>query len=240
VHDRRGSRPRRGPQHEGGGGGELPFGPHPGPGLGQPLAAGEQQRTGGFDVEGGRTQIQADPSGIDPPPVADHDQGVGEFVDRDGGQGQADDSGNLGRVDPQPPRLVGTDRGGHRGQPGHGQDDLGGDRGRVEQVPGPVVIGGADQPVGAVPVHIERGGAGRDPAAGLGRRRVAGQEPLAGQLLEERLRRRIGLAGPVTGLQLVAEVCLGSGQVEGLTGAVVDQQLIAAAATARLLVKLRP
>jgi hypothetical protein len=116
---------------------------------------------------------------------------VGELVDGDGGQAQADDGGDLGRVDPQVNTVVGNGRGGHRGQAGHCQGDLGGDRRRVEQVPGPPVVGGANQPVGAVPVHIERGGAGRDPAAGLGRLRAAGQEPCSASSW-----RKARIAGP--------------------------------------------
>ena len=136
--------------------------------------------------------------------------------------------------------LAGADRGGHRHQAGHGEDDLGGDGRRVEQVPPAVVMSGAHQPAGAVPVHIQRGGAGRDLAAGPGRRRVAGQEPLLGQLPEEGAGRRVGFLRAGAGLQLAADARLGVGQGDGLLGAVVDQQLVAAPAAARLLVELHP
>jgi hypothetical protein len=79
---------------------------------------------------------------------------VGELVDRDRGQAQADHGGDLGRVDPQLESLPGADHGGQRHQAGHGEDDLGGDGDGVEQVPGAAVMDGPHQPVGAAPVHV--------------------------------------------------------------------------------------
>jgi hypothetical protein len=144
--------------------------------------------------------VQAEAGGVDPAPVVDHDKGVGEFVDRDGGQAQADHGGDLGRVDPQLEDLAGADRGGNRRQPGHGEDDLGGDGGRVEQVPGTTLVDGAHQPAGAVPADIQRGGAAGELAAGASWWRVAGQEPVLGEFLEEGADRWIGLVGAAASL----------------------------------------
>ena len=170
--------------------------------------------------------------------MADDDQGVGELVDGDGGHAQADDQGNLCWVDPQDEMLAGGDGGEEGGQPGQGQQDLGGDRGGAEQVPGAVLVGGGHQMSGAGPPHVQPGAA--DLHAAVRRRgRVAGQESLLSQLRGERRKSGV-IAAETACVQLAAEPRLSLGQLEQLAGAVIDQHPVRAAAAAGLGMGLHP
>ena len=153
--------------------------------------------------------MEPDPRSVDPALVVDDGKRVGELVDRDRGQAQADHGGDLVRVDPQLESLAGADHRGQRHQAGHGEDDLGGDGGRAEEVPGAAVMDGPHQPVGAAPVHVHRRQACRDPAAGFGGGRIAGQEALVAELPEEGSGGRASSVDVLTGAQLTADVCFG-------------------------------
>ena len=101
--------------------------------------------------------MQPQPGAVDGAVVADDDQGVGEFVDGDGGRAQPDHDRDLGRVNAQLELLAGEKRRGQRGQAGQGEEDLPGDGGGVEQVPGAAGVSGLDQPPGAVPAQVQPG-----------------------------------------------------------------------------------
>ena len=156
--------------------------------------------------------MQPDPGGVDGAAVADDDQGVGELVHGDRGQAQADHDGDLRRVDPQDEVLARGDGGEDGGQPGQGQQDLGGDRGGAEQVPGAAGVGGGHQPPGAGPPHLQpraaelhargRGGGGGSLARNPCSRSSATNAAVAG------LRRR-----PAR-VQLVADFRFGVGELD--------------------------
>jgi hypothetical protein len=72
------------------------------------VPAGQQQRGGGLDVERGRAHVQPQPGAVDAAAVPDHDQGVGELVDGDGGHAQPQHHRYLDGMDAQLEPLAGS------------------------------------------------------------------------------------------------------------------------------------
>ena len=142
-------------------------------------------------------------------------------------------------MDTQLEMLAGEECGGQRGQACQGQDDLGGDGGGMEQVPGTPVVDRADQPAGAGPAQVEPG------TLTPTRRRADGGG--GGLAARKPCSRRSSSSVAASGLaacprrrELVTQGRFGGGQFGGLAGAVVDQDPVGPSPTAGLLMGLHP